>query len=127
MTSKTDIAQQIRDARIDSGLTQDELAGHLRVSRQMVGRYEAGTDEPSVAVIARAASILGVSFEIDGIRIMCEPVDPRVKPQVAQRQLRFDFGKAQRFPGAVVEIIPYKGKLLIRAELPSLLSKAKAK
>jgi transcriptional regulator with XRE-family HTH domain len=127
MTTKHNIAHQIRDARIDSGLTQEELADHLHVSRQMVGRYERGKDEPSISVIARAGSVLGVSFEIDGIRIVCDAVDPRAKLLVAPHQLRFDFGKATKFQGAIIEITPHKGKLLIRAEIPAEMSMAKAK
>jgi transcriptional regulator with XRE-family HTH domain len=126
MTTKS-IASQIRDARIDSGFTQDELAGHLKVSRQMVGRYESGADEPSISVIARASSILGVSFEVEGIRILCEAVDPQAKLLVVPHQLRFDFGKMKRFQGAIIEITPQKGKLLISAEIPAEWSTAKAK
>jgi len=126
MTTK-DIARQIRDARIDSGWTQDELADHLQVSRQMVGRYESGKDEPSISVIARAGSILGVSFEVDGIRVVCEAMDARAKLHVAPHQLRFDFGRMRRFQGAIVEITPHKGKLLITAEIPAELSTARAK
>jgi transcriptional regulator with XRE-family HTH domain len=121
MTSKPepDIAGQIRQARLDSGLTQEEFASQLHVSRQMVGRYETGRDEPSISVIARASSLLGVSFEIDGIRITCEIADPHAKLQAVPRQLRFDFGKMHRFQGAIIEITPRKGKLLISAEIPA--------
>lgn len=128
MTRRNEIAHQIRDARIDAGLTQQELADYLEVSRQMVGRYETGKDEPSISVIARAGSILGVSFEISGVRIVCEAVDPQEKRQVVPQQSRFDFGKVSRFEGALIEITPNKGKL--RAEIPTFphgLSIASAK
>lgn len=119
MTSKSTIGRQIREARSDSGLTQEELAKELHVCRQMIGRYESGQDEPSIAVLARAGAVLGVSFEIEGIRIVCESAEPLAKLQVVPHQLRLDFGKVRTFQGATIEITPHKGKLLISAEIPA--------
>src|SRR5260370_37720180 len=47
MSWKQDLGRQIRQERDSAGMTQAELAKHLDVSRQMVGRYEAGKDAPA--------------------------------------------------------------------------------
>jgi transcriptional regulator with XRE-family HTH domain len=119
MSLKSEIGEQIRKARLDSGYTQGELADCLDVSRQMVVRYESGKDEPSIAVLARAGVALDVSFEIEGIRVVFESVDPRAKLQLVPHQLRLDFGKVRTYQGAIIEITPHKGKLFIRAEIPA--------
>ncbi len=115
--SSLTFGEQLRKARQDSGLTQDELADQLGVSRQMVGRYETQDGEPSIGVLARAGATLGIPFEIEGVRINCEFVDARANLQVVPRQLRLDFGKARTFQGAIIEITPQRGKLFIRAEM----------
>lgn len=74
---------------------------------------------PLIGVLARAGAILGVSFEIGGIRVVCESIDPRAKLQLMPHQLRLDFGKVRTYQGAIIEITPRKGKLFIRAEIPA--------
>jgi len=83
----------------------------------MVGRYETQGGEPSIGVLARAGATLGVPFEIEGVRIICELVETKANLQVVPRQLRLDFGKPRTFQGAIIEITPQKGKLFIRAEM----------
>lgn len=48
--------------------TQEEVADKLGVSRQMIYNYSNGISCPSIAVIQRAHSVFGVSYEelIDG-------------------------------------------------------------
>jgi transcriptional regulator with XRE-family HTH domain len=98
-------------------MTQAELAKHLDVSRQMVGRYEAGQDAPAVDVLVEIARILDVEFHVKGITLRCEPSSKR--PKLLQKQLKLEFDKPRRFDRAQIEITPSEGKILIRAEIPA--------
>jgi len=117
MSWKQDLGRQIRQERDSAGMTQAELAKHLDVSRQMVGRYEAGQDAPAVDVLVEIARILDVEFQVKGITLRCEPSSKR--PKLLQKQLKLEFDKPRRFDRAQIEITPSEGKILIRAEIPA--------
>jgi transcriptional regulator with XRE-family HTH domain len=119
MNWKHEIGTQIREARKAAGMTQDELATRLDVARQMICRYEAGRDAPSVDVLARAADTLSIVFQVRGLRISFEKTGAHHKPRPLPKQLRFEFEKSHLFRGAVVEITPRKGQILIRAVIPA--------
>ena len=117
MSWKHDLGRQIRQERDSAGMTQAELAKHLDVSRQMVGRYEAGQDAPAVDVLVEIARILDVEFQVKGITLRCEPSSKR--PKLVPKQLRLEFEKPRRFDRAQIEITPSEGKILIKAEIPA--------
>lgn len=54
-----DIGKNIRDLRESKGLTQEELAARLFVTRQTVSNYETGKTRPDVDMILRIAEVLG--------------------------------------------------------------------
>ena len=54
-----DIGKNIRDLRAARGLTQEELAGALFVTRQTVSNYETGRTRPDVDTIVRMGEVLG--------------------------------------------------------------------
>ncbi len=53
-----DIGKNIRDLRESKGLTQEELAVRLFVTRQTVSNYETGKTRPDVDMIMRIAEVL---------------------------------------------------------------------
>ena len=53
-----DIAKNLKDARIERGITQEELAQRLFVTRQTVSNYELGRTRPDVDMLARISEIL---------------------------------------------------------------------
>lgn len=55
------IGERIAQYRKARGLTQQQLAQELGTVKQTIGNYERGDREPSMAVVARIAEILGVS------------------------------------------------------------------
>ena len=55
-----DIGKNIKDLRIKSNLTQEELAEKLFVTRQTVSNYENGKSRPDVDMIVRIAELLNV-------------------------------------------------------------------
>lgn len=60
MVTNDTVAERIKDARVEKGLSADELARHLEVSVKTVYRWESGESEPRSATLNRAALILGV-------------------------------------------------------------------
>ena len=53
-----DIGKNIRTLRIRRGLTQDELAEALFVTRQTVSNYETGRSRPDVEMLLNIARVL---------------------------------------------------------------------
>jgi transcriptional regulator with XRE-family HTH domain len=117
MSWKHDLGRQIRLERDSAGMTQAELAKQLNVSRQMIGRYEAGHDAPAVDVLVEIARILEIEFQVKGILVKFEQGSKR--PKLVHRQLRLEFEKPRRFDRAQIEITPSEGKILIKAEIPA--------
>ena len=59
-----EIGKNIRAARLRRGMTQDELAERLHVSRQTVSNYETGRSRPDVEMLLRAAEQLEVDVQV---------------------------------------------------------------
>jgi len=55
------IGERIRKARLEAGLTQEELAKLIKVKRSTIGMYEAEKNEPSLSMICLIAQALGKS------------------------------------------------------------------
>lgn len=56
-------ADRLKDARRAAGLSQEELAEHLDVSRQAVGKWEQGQAYPEVEKLLSLCSVLNVSMD----------------------------------------------------------------
>jgi len=54
------IGERLREARIAAGMTQEQLAAAVGVSRPAVSQYEHGEMRPGVDTLERAAHELGV-------------------------------------------------------------------
>ena len=57
------IAETIKTAREALGITQEELAEKLDVSRQAVSKWENGTSDPSTANLMALAKLYGLSVD----------------------------------------------------------------
>ncbi len=66
------LSENIRRLRRAAGLSQEELAGRLGVSRQSISLWEQGVTNPTVENIYAMAEVLGVSFN----ELMAAPADP---------------------------------------------------
>jgi len=53
----------ISAARIEAGMTQEELAAHLDVPQSQIAKWETGTRHPKVENLARIAAALNVPLE----------------------------------------------------------------
>jgi transcriptional regulator with XRE-family HTH domain len=119
MSWKHNLGNQLKIARKAAHMTQRDLAKHLKVSRQMVCRYEAGSDAPAFDKLALAASILDVEFQVLDLRITLRDKSGPSGLQSVPKQLSFQFDKSHRFRNAVVKITPYRGRILITADIPA--------
>lgn len=57
------IAQNLRRLRTESGMTQQEVADHLRLDRSAYARYETGATAPSCSVLQAAAREFGTTVD----------------------------------------------------------------
>lgn len=73
MTSKEDIARNIRRFRERRGLNQEQLADLAGVSLRQMGRYEQVDGEPPASVFLAIADALGVSAAELGGRVPAGP------------------------------------------------------
>ena len=55
--------EQLASVRRSSGLTQEQFAEQLQVSRQAVSKWETGTADPSTSNLLALAKLFGVSAE----------------------------------------------------------------
>lgn len=60
MTLGGNVARNIRRLRQERGLTQEELAVRIRITRNYVGMIERQENSPTVAILERIAKALGV-------------------------------------------------------------------
>ena len=63
MRESIDIARNITRLRKDQGLTQDDLAGYLGVTKASVSKWETGQSFPDIALLPRIATYFGVSID----------------------------------------------------------------
>lgn len=113
MTWQEALGQQIRDARKKAGLTQEGLGDAVGKTRQMIGRYESGTDSPSVDVLGKIALQLAMTeININGYHFAVAPQTAPPGPQ-ATEQLKLDFDKEYTYSGATLRIKPNKVTITI--------------
>jgi transcriptional regulator with XRE-family HTH domain len=60
MTLGGNVARNIRRLRQERGLTQEELAVRIRITRNYVGMIERQENSPTVAILERIAKALGI-------------------------------------------------------------------
>lgn len=63
MSDPKDIGERIRRLRQERGITQEELAGEVGVSRSAVAQWETGRAGQLTGNLARIADVLGVGLE----------------------------------------------------------------
>lgn len=56
--------EQIRNARRDAGLTQEQLARKIGVTKAAISNIESGYATPSPSMICKIEKLLGVKFSI---------------------------------------------------------------
>lgn len=57
------VAYRIKNARILKGLSQQDVAGELGVSKQMISKYEKGTSMPSSSKLIKLSKLFGLKVD----------------------------------------------------------------
>ena len=60
---EVDIANRVKLARVEKGLTQEELAERIGVTRQTIGLIEAGKYNPTLKLCLMLAKVTGKSLD----------------------------------------------------------------
>ena len=55
--------QRLQEVRRKNGMTQEEFAAQLKVSRQAVSKWEIGTSDPSTSNLCALAKLYGIPVE----------------------------------------------------------------
>ena len=120
------LGSQIRQARKGARLTQGALGHAVGKSRNMIVRYEAGSDAPTVEVLGKIALELAMSeFNVNGYRFSVRPhLDASTGPSA--EQLGLDFDKEYVYPGATIKITPSRVTITITAIAPMPTSRSAA-
>jgi DNA-binding XRE family transcriptional regulator len=63
--TRQDMAAQVYQMRVDSGLTQTELARRLGVTQPMISAIERGAKAPTIATLSRIAEATGHHMRIE--------------------------------------------------------------
>jgi transcriptional regulator with XRE-family HTH domain len=66
MSLRLSFARWCRSTRLDLDITQQQLADSIGVSRAYVARLEGGRANPSLEVVDRIGTALGIDFELTG-------------------------------------------------------------
>jgi len=116
MQRKRELGDAIKSARKSVLMTQDALAGHVGVSRQMISRYESGSDSPSIQLLAAIARVLEIDqISVEGTFINFSQIADSTKPKLVRCQLKLPFDKIKKYEGATIKIEPRKGRLIFTA------------
>lgn len=93
------ISANIKRMRLDEGLTQEQLAEKLGVTRSTVTQWETGWSQPRMGAISKLASVFGVSVSEmveDGNNPPKDAIFPAISPRATAPLLgRVHAGSAQ--------------------------------
>lgn len=64
ITRSADLSRLVRDRRDELGLTQQQVAEHAGVTRQLIARVENGAGDPSVRTLLRILDALRVDLHM---------------------------------------------------------------
>ena len=59
-----EIARALIEARVQAGLTQEQLAGRMKTTQSVVARLESGRTRPSTQTLERVAAATGTRLKI---------------------------------------------------------------
>ena len=109
------VGEQIRAARKSRGVTQQQLADRIGMSRPSLIDYEKGKTPVTVDLLTNIADALDVPFIVDGYMLSKRVAS--VETRVQDNQLCFEFETEQTFHNAIVRIKPMRDVLTITAVL----------
>lgn len=110
---KQALGLELRGAREKAGISQLALGKSIGKSRQIIGRYEAGTDTPSVDVLGKISLKLEMpEINVNGYRFSITPRTDSTSTEVNE-QLQLELNKEYVSPGAMLKITPSRAGITI--------------
>jgi transcriptional regulator with XRE-family HTH domain len=103
--------ERLKKARQDKGISQSELGKLVGVHYTQIGRYESKGVKPSGDVLAKIASVLGVTSEF----LMSGSSQEQAQASLSDRELLSQFQR--------VEQLPTDKKAIVKELLESFLLK----
>ena len=117
MNWQRELGEQIRKARKAAGISQEQLAKTLSVTREQLSNYENGKSAPPVNVVTEIIRALRVEFVVGSCRITLDDLKQRPVQPIPQ-QLCFAYDTEHRFTPATVTIRPTEHSIHISAVVP---------
>lgn len=76
-----EIEKKLKDARVNAGLTQEQLAEKIMVSRQTISNWENGKSLPDIVSIIKLSDLYQISLDdlLKGDKKMREKIEKDVK------------------------------------------------
>jgi transcriptional regulator with XRE-family HTH domain len=99
------VADNLRQARLQQGYSQERLASRAGISRRMLVNIEAGESNASIATVDKLASALGLSF-VDVVR------PPSLSDKAGALPLRIWQGEQADSHASLLESVPMPGMAL---------------
>lgn len=91
MDGRALVAWNLRQLRVERGLSQEALGVEANVDRTYVGGLERGSENPTVAVLDRLAAALGVPVS----QLLDAPRSDAKRPEVLKRGRRPDVARGK--------------------------------
>ena len=110
------IGLKLRQARLDRHETQEQVANNLRLSRQMINRYEKGRDAPKAENLGKILKYYGISIDLPGYdyRLTAEALEaPDGSAPPVHQQLSLELDKSSELTNAKVRILPKRTSIEI--------------
>lgn len=69
--------EKLRELRVQSGMSQDDLAEQLHVARQTISKWEQGVNEPDIYTLKQYAAIFNVTIDdiVCDVERVCKPTN----------------------------------------------------
>ncbi len=110
-----EIGRQLREAREARGLGVAAAARVMKVSREMVYKYEGGKSLPSLEILTRAANAWSTPFHLGGCAVVPEEGKRKKAKQPQPVQQFLPFRRARQYEKASVRIRQRNHEMIITA------------
>lgn len=105
MKNNTELNERLRQLRKKAGLSQEQLAEALNISRQAVSKWESGVSNPDVQNIVQLGKLYGISTDSILLGESPAPETAHIMPQTA------DTAPAEEEKPSAQNIFPANGFL----------------
>jgi len=110
---KQALGLELRGAREKAGISQQALGKSIGKSRQIIGRYESGSDAPSLDVLGQISLKLEMTeINVNGYRFSITPRGDSTSTELNE-QLQLELNREYVSPGATLKITPGRAGITI--------------